>query len=66
MFRNLTTIQGKEDGIFIGYMKDGKFYTVALTKEQAELLDISIAVPFTDSKMYVDFKNELVLKKVSD
>ena len=51
------------DGLFLCYMKDGKMYPTALKEEQANLLDISLAIPFKDEPVIVDYKHELILKE---
>lgn len=53
-FRNISN--GKSDGVVLFYMKSGKLYPVGLTENQAELLDLSIVVPFADENMRVDSK----------
>ena len=44
---------GKTDGFVLMYMKNGLLRAVALTQEQADMLDISVEVPFVDSKVYI-------------
>jgi len=39
---------GKSNGFVLFYMKDGMLHPVLLTKDQADMLDISIAIPFTE------------------
>jgi hypothetical protein len=43
-FTNLS--DGNSDGIVLFYMKEGMLYPVLLNKDQAEMLDITIAAPF--------------------
>lgn len=50
-FQNLSN--GQSDGVVIFYMKNGKLHPVALTKDQAQMLDIAISVPFKSSAMNV-------------
>jgi len=35
---------GKTDGIVLFYLKDKKLYPIALTKEQVDMLDITISM----------------------
>ena len=51
MWKNIS--DGKSDGIVIMYMKDEELHAVALTQEQADMLDLSIAMPFMESKIYI-------------
>jgi len=50
-FTNLS--DGNSDGIVLFYMKEGMLYPVLLNKDQVEMLDIAIAVPFMKSKLAI-------------
>lgn len=53
-FTNLS--DGKTDGLALFYIKDGTIYPIGLTKDQATMLDISVAVLGT---IAVSFKNPI-------
>ncbi len=44
---------GVRDGIAIFYMKDQKLHAVALTREQVDMLDIAIGIPFRKTELHV-------------
>ena len=46
LWNNLSN--GKSNGFVLFYMKDGMLHPVLLTKEQADLLDLSIILPFQE------------------
>lgn len=50
-YKNLS--DGVSDGIVLFYMKNKMLYPVMITKDQVEMLDLIIAVPFKESKLVV-------------
>lgn len=50
-FTNIS--DGTSDGIVFFYMKDKMLYPILINKEQAEMLDVVIAMPFKDYKLRV-------------
>lgn len=54
MWKNIS--DGETDGLVLMMMRDRRLHAVALTKEQAEMLDFVIAMPFAESKVYVGNK----------
>ena len=53
-FKNLS--DGKTDGIVLFYMKNEKLHPVGLSEEQAMMLDVLLATPFTEKGMAVSPK----------
>ena len=63
MYKNLS--DGKSNGIVLFYMQEGVLYPVALSGEQVEILDLSIALPFKEKgirvvKQSLNIKNGII------
>ena len=44
---------GKEDGIVLFYNRGGELYPVILNEEQRDMLEITLSIPFKESKLKV-------------
>ena len=51
-FKNLS--DGTTDGVVLFYMKKGKLHPILLNKDQADILDLVISMPFSGNKMVID------------
>lgn len=60
-FKNLS--DGTSDGFAVFYLKDGKLNTVALTQEQADMLDLCIQIPFQESGVRITPADPKVVKQ---
>ena len=58
-YENLSN--GTSDGIVLFYMKDGKLKPIALTKDQADMLDVSLKIAFGE-KIHVEIKTDINVK----
>lgn len=50
-YKNIS--DGESDGLGLVYMKDGKLHSVGLTQDQADMLDLTIGLPFAESGLLV-------------
>ena len=50
-YKNLS--DGVSDGIVLFYMKNRMLHPVMITKDQIEMLDLALVIPFKDSKLNI-------------
>ena len=60
-FVNLS--DGEKDGFAVFYLKDSKLCSISLTQEQAEILDVVIAMPFKEKGVAISTPDPEIMKK---
>lgn len=66
-YKNLS--DGESNGIVLFYMKNKMLHPVMITKDQVEMLDLVLAIPFKETKLIVDpipLEYETIKKMIID